>query len=220
MPYNTGPNGELLLGASEYSERLMRALALKGDLPQYLLPQYLLTMQQEDLSKIEFSWLRRTARYMVGGTSVAVAAQFGIFAFGGQNVQGRNTMAIIDTVAITNISGAALRFDVAAATLAGLGGVALTRFGQNMDDRQFRQSQSAYACGFGSNAVSPAPGQAWNVTVPAGAIYELPWLPTILTNVDNGTFASGFVIAAGTVNAAFTVGITWRERQLQDSELL
>jgi hypothetical protein len=213
--------GLMLLGQSEYSERLMRALGLKGDLPQYLDPRYGLAFTADDFSLPEWSWPRRTARWSVGGTGVAGAGVFSIFAFAGQNVQGRSTLAIMDSILVSNPSAATISatFNVSAS---GFGGVAFTRFGQLLDDRQFGASQSAYAAGTGQNAASPAAAQAFLFSVPAGGSLLLPVTPIILTNAPNAAATQnlGWVIVPTAVNTGMQVGCTWRERQLSDSELL
>jgi len=213
-------DGLMLLGQSEYSEALMRILSLKGDLPQYLDPRYNVAFQVDDYSRPEWAWNRCQSRWSVGGTGVAGAGVFSIFAFFGQSVQGRGVMAIVDTILVSNPSAATISVNFGL-TLAGFGGVAATRFGQLLDDRQFQATQSAYAAGTGQNAASPAPAQAFLFSIPAGGNLQLPVTPLVLTNVPNaaGTFNSGFVIVPTVVNTGMQVGMVWRERALSDSEL-
>ena len=213
-------DGLMLLSQSEYSERLMRVLGLKGDLPQYLDPRYGLAFTADDYSLPEWSWPRRMSRWSVGGTGVAGAGVFSIFAFAGQNVAGRNTMGIVDSILVSNPSAATISLTIGL-TMSGSGGVALTRFGQILDDRQYGNTQSAYAAGTGQNAASPAPAQGFLFSVPAGGSVLVPVTPVVMTNAPNigGIFTSGIVIVPTAVNTGFQAGITWRERQLSDSEI-
>lgn len=214
-------DGGMLLGQSEYSERLMRLLALKGDLPQWLDPRYTVGFQADDFSQLEYSWARRVSRWSVGGTGVAGAGVFSIFAFAGQNVQGRSTMAIVDQILVSNPSAATISLTFGM-TGAGFGGVAFTRFGQLLDDRQFSNAQSAYAAGTGQNAASPAPAQGFLFSLAAGATLALPVCPLVLTNAPNAAATQnlGWVLVPTAVNTGMQVGMVWRERQLTDSELL
>lgn len=213
-------DGGMLLGNSEYSERLMRVLALKGDLPQWLDPRYSVGFTADDYSLPEWSWARRMSRWSVGGTGVAGAGVFSIFAFAGQNVTGRQTMAIVDSILVSNPSAAtiSLTFGVVAS---GFGGVAFTRFGQMLDDRQFLATQSAYAAGTGQNAASPAPAQGYLFSIPAGGSLALPVTPLVLTNAPNaaGTQVCGWLVVPTVVNVGMQVGCVWRERVVADSEL-
>ena len=209
----------MLIGQSDYAERLLRALALKGDLPQGVHSDAVLTYQQDDLSSLEYSWLRRSARYFTGATATAVAAEFSIFAFGSTNGS-RQTMAIIDAVSISNPGAAVMGVEIGGATFTGGSGAALTRLGKNLDDRQFRQVQSVYACGVNSDPASlldPAP----RFEIPVGSTLFLPVgaVPIILTSADNGVFTSLFLVQGTVLNAPFRVGVWWRERQTLDSEL-
>lgn len=217
-PFQTAEG--MLLGNSEYSERLMRVLALKGDLPQRMDPRYSVGFTADDFSSPEWSWARRISRWSVGGTGVAGAGVFSIFGFAGQNVTGRQTMAIVDSILVSNPSGATISatFNLSAA---GFGGIAFTRFGQMLDDRQFGATQSAYAAGTGQNAASPAAAQAFLFSIPAGGVLALPVTPLILTNASNaaGTQNIGWIIVPTVVNTGMQVGTTWRERVVADSEL-
>lgn len=213
-------DGGMLLGTSEYSERLMRVLALKGDLPQWLEARYSVGFTADDYSLPEWSWPRRMSRWSVGGTGVAGAGVFSIFAFAGQNVTGRQTMAIVDSILVSNPSAATVSatFNLSAS---GFGGVAFTRFGQMLDDRQFMATQSAYAAGTGQNAASPAAAQAFLFSIPAGGSLLLPVTPLILTNAPNAAATQniGWVIVPTAVNTGMQVGTVWRERVVADSEL-
>lgn len=218
-PY-VGAGGGMLLGNADYSERLMRALALKGDLPQFMAPVFGNSFQLEDFSRAEWSWLRRETRWSVGGTGVAGAGVFSIWAFGTDAATLRQTQATVDSIVVSNPSGATISLTFGL-SMAGTGGVALTRFGQQLDDRQFQAAQSLYAAGTGQNAASPAPAQGYLFSIPAGGAIQLPVTPVILTAQPNaaGTFTSVIVIVPTVVNTGFQVGMTWRERQLSDSEL-
>jgi hypothetical protein len=212
--------GGMLLGTSEYSEQLMRVLALKGDLPQWMDPRYNIGLTVGDFTGPEWSWPRRTSRWSVGGTGVAGAGLFSIFAFAGQNVTGRQTMAIVDSIVVSNPSAATISLGFGV-TAGGFGGVAFTRFGQMLDDRQFGAVQSAYAAGVAQNAVSPVPAQAFLFSIPAGGFIQLPVCPFVLTNASNaaGTQNIGWILVPTVVNTGFQVGTTWRERVVADSEL-
>jgi hypothetical protein len=216
-PY-LGPQGAMLIGQSEYAERLMRALALKGDLPQYIAPVADLSYTQEDFTRFDWCWLRRETRWSVGGTGVAGVGVFSIFAFAAQSAVGRQTLASVDKIIVSNPSAATISVNFGL-TMAGVGGVALTRFGQMLDDRQFQAAQSGFAAGTGQNAASPAPAQCFLFSIPAGGSFDLPVCPLLMTNADNGVFGSAFVIVPTVVNVGMQVGMTWRERQLSDSEL-
>lgn len=213
------PTGGMLLGIPDYGEQLMRALGLKGDIPSYIAPELIATLQVDDLSRGEYAWLRRTARFQVGGTVVAVAGQFGIWTFFGQNNANRNLMGIVDSLSIGNPGAAAITVSFAGVTFTGVGGVTPNRFGQNLDDRQFLNVQSAFAGGVGANAVNPTPAQACLYVVPAGGSLDIPQLPVILTNVPFTTFNPSLLVVCSAVNTAFTVAMSWRERQVLDSEL-
>lgn len=215
---------EMTIMVPEFAEVIMRALALKGDLPRELLAEFQLGLQVADFSDpSEWSWLRRTILYDGGCTVAAVAAQFGIAVFAtrvGLSSNQRQVLAVLDQVILTNTAAAAMTFEYGV-TLSGTGIADPNRQAYAKDDRgtspTFATNTSAFAVGSGSNAAPPLGSSHAIVSLAPGASISLkgPWM---LTNRDTGAFRSAFLVQAGTVNQAFVAAFTWRERVLNDSE--
>jgi hypothetical protein len=206
--------GYLLLGQPDLSELLMRALQLKGNLPQYLEGEISPSVTLFDLTATDYLWLRRQSRWRIGATQAAVAAQFAIFAFG-TNVADRSVLALLEGITFDNTTAGPLTFQYGI-SLAGAGGVAFAGAGVFCDDRQ-QSTAAQYRGGVGTNAAAPLGGNPPSIIVPANSSVYLP-LGDVLTARDNGVFTSVFIAQGAAVNTPLRVSLVWRERALLASE--
>lgn len=210
-----------VLGQPNYSELLMRALRLRGDLPRALLPVYSVGFQMADFDREEFSWLRRSIIYDGGVGVPAVAAQVPIAVLAsrqGVASSGRNVLCVCDEIIISNPNAAAL--DVYWGVI--LTGTLIadpTANTYRRDDRGPTQlTASYYATSSGNNAANPlaASNAQAELGVAATLCVKGPW---VLTNRDTGAFRSALVVSGGDLNTQLRVAFKWREREVLDTEL-
>src|SRR5262245_15325276 len=88
----------LLLGNPRPSEGLMRALGIKGDLPQDLLSEYRAHFLLDDLSRDEFAWTKRSTLWDGGAIVAPVVGQLSRVAMFPQSASlgSRAVMCIIE----------------------------------------------------------------------------------------------------------------------------
>lgn len=206
----------LLLGNPELSEQLMRALEIKGDLPQRLEDRYQPVLVSEDFTADEFRWLRRSTRWSVGVNIGGVAGQFAFSALGAVATTSR-TMAVVERVVISNQNAAAATVQYGLSLLGS--GLAMTSIGNFVDDRQFGTPRAAYAAGGNTQAAPAIPAASALVTIPAGGNYTLYRPGFVLTGRDNGVFTSILFVTNTVVAQGLQVTYHWRERNLATSEL-
>lgn len=200
----------------------MRALALKGQLPQYLDPEFQASINLADLTDAEFRYLRRETLWEAGLTQAAVVGEFGVLVVGPKNNSTRTTLGVIEEVIVQNIAGSATSLRVGLISTANTGSAANAGAGVPRDDRYAGASnQSVFGVGVGSNAVSPTTYTNTSfirLGVDAIATVKGPW---VLTNGVGPTAASQVLMGVwGTeVNKALQAHFIWRERALLTTEL-
>lgn len=224
------PEGEgyLLLGQPELAEALMRALELKGDLPEFLLPRFSPVVQVLDLAQPEFHYLRRTNWWQGGVRTAAVAAQFS-YAFLGRNAVGavrRNAIAVCEHIVLTNPNAAAggyLIYLLANGAAPGSG----SNSGIPMDDRiasaGVLNAAANYTIGSATSATDFAPGGSVagpmrvQLTPATTLIVPGPWILT--GQVDSaGVNPVQLVVQTNSLNVELNAAFVWRERQLSPTE--
>jgi hypothetical protein len=213
--------GALLIGQPELSEQVMRALDLKGDLPQMLDVGYQPVIIAEDLTAPEFRWLRRNARLSQGITIAAVAAQFSQGAFA-PLASARNTLAVVEKLILANLAAASASFLIDSQpniTVGAAPGIPRTA----LDDRSIPTGQLQPAPSFGLVSATAAAGLtaagAIIVAVPAGStlVLDLNWVFTA-RQVLTTPAPSLLLVQSGNVNTQIQFSVVWRERTLLSSE--
>jgi hypothetical protein len=216
----------LLLGQPDLSERLMRALGLKGTLPQFLDRKFSPGVTVEDLTKPEYSWLRRETLWEAGQAVPAVAADFGVGTVGPKSgMAGRTTIFVVEQVTLSNTAATATSLRFGLISTANIGSAAPTGSGAPRDDRYAGAAvnQSVAGVGSGSNNASPTTFTSTSfVLLAAGQTlgpFPGPW---VLTNGVGPTAASQVLFGVwGTeINKAFSFHVVWRERLMLSSETL
>jgi len=108
-----------ILGQPAFSELLMRALRIRGDLPRLLVPAFQLGFQFADFEADQWAWLRRATIWGAGVRANPVAAQFSICQLGartGLASAGRNVVAVVHEVTIENVNAAAIQVELGVVT--------------------------------------------------------------------------------------------------------
>jgi hypothetical protein len=211
----------LLIGQPDLAEALMRALALKGQLPQYIEGELNASITAFDLADPEYLWLRRNVRLSQGITIAAVAAQFAQFAFAPVANAGRS-LAVVEQLILANPTAATQTFLVDSQPNIALG-AAPNVPKSALDDRAipFNQLQPTPAFGLGNaqGAVAITGAGALSIAVGAGQTVILP-LNWIFTNrvVLPTPAPSLLLVQHSVVNLPLTAGIVWRERALLATE--
>jgi hypothetical protein len=221
------PLGFLLLGQPDLAEALMRALALKGELPSYSGNTFDPSVQVDDLTQYEYQYLRRMVRVMAGAGVSAVAAQvpfIGLVPTAGVN----RALAVIERVIISNPHTAAVTATFGMTEPAiGISAPAAGTPHLPIDDRASRSDAFQYSPQFaissGTNVGSVFPGGFGVAQVSlapnASIVVEVGAVMTGRKNPATGAF-SGFYVGHGTVNAPLLADFVWRERQILASEAL
>lgn len=219
-----GPSGlgHLLIGQPELSESLMRGLALKGQLPQYLGSELEPSVTVADLTDPEFLYLRRTTRFWVNASLNAVAAQFSQAAFAPIATAPR-TLALVESIIIANSTGGAIAVlvDCIPSTLIGF---AAGTPKSSLDDRAIPFGQLQPTPSFGVVNATAAAGllagsNAPVIAVPANTTFVLPINAVFTARSVIATPAPSYLIAqVSNVNIATNIGFIWRERPLLATE--
>jgi len=215
------------LGAPSFSERLMRALELKGLLPNFLRPGFSPVIIAGDLTDPEYKWLSRERMYHNAASAAATAANNQIYQLGFLTAN-QDQICIVDSFRIYNREVTAQLWGWYITT-ALLGGTVSTRV-QTLDGRadgpsggagpffawqSFPTSQVQQLA-----AVQALPAQAPVIEVPAGQAVEVvgPWVLGIVKSsfVSPPAFLNVHSLA---VNVGSSFLIRWRERPVQSSEL-
>lgn len=218
--------GHLLVGQPDVAERMMRALALKGTLPQYIDGDYDPVVVVDDLTAREYDYLRRYIPWHAAfGQAAGGAGVFSLVGIGPKSTQGRSAIACVDRIIISNLNGAAVTYrwgiipTSAAGSLLAASGVA------PVDDRVLNNvpagQNGLFAGGGGTNAVDPislSPANAGVVVVPANTAWSIdgPWILSGAVNTaGNQHYLAVWTSAANlSVNAHFY----WRERAMMATE--
>lgn len=213
------PEGYLLLGQPTLAEQTMRALELKGDLPQLVDPRFQLGVTTDDWTSEEYLWLRRTQPIVY---NFAVAANVGFPSTGQLSQPAFRPLLRIQRIIVLNANAALQQLQIYFAAAAG-GGVAFgVGGGAPRDDRAIANAAAIasatgsgqFTVGTGNTAVIPtvpAVG-AVNVQIPASstAVFELPWVCT-------GKFF--FTVATVAVNQSLNCYLVGYERHPLTPEL-
>jgi hypothetical protein len=199
----------LPVGVPEYQERLMRALDIKGDIPQELRAQLQPVFVAEDFTQPEFFWLKRGRSFQCFSGVAAVAGQNPVVEL--QAVTGNpDVLAVIDRIIISNPGAAAITVRFGLNTVRQVAGAVTPTA---TDERQLGQA-AAYRV-FTGNVVyaNNAAQMGFDLATRQSAIIPGPW---ILSGF--GTGAGCFGVYADALNVGLQVGVSWRERQLYQTE--
>jgi hypothetical protein len=217
-----GGIGYLLVGQPAISSVVARALATKGDQPQYLEGRYELGVQALDLTEFEYRWLRRTQTWQAWASQAAVAAQIqGVQLFLSTAPFGRTVLAVIEEITIINANAAAQTIAYGLSTTT-QGITSGPFFGYPADDRSVDAvgaAQSLVGLGTLSAAASPLTvNRAGLVSILPGDSKTLrgPW---ILSGKVVSTVSETFCIASTNINQIVQASFRWYERDMLASEL-
>lgn len=204
FPHETG---YLLLGQTELAEQTMRALELKGDLPQLVDPRFQLGITVVDWTAPEYLWLKRTLSTTY---RLAIAAGVGFPSVAQLTLSGlRPYVAAIDMIVLSNTTVAAIQYNV---YLAAASTVAFNLGGSARDDRMRPNLAAALGAGgllagVSNTAAAPTAPAAGPLvlTSPANSttVFEIPFVITGL---------SFFTVATVLNNTALEVSVVCRER--------
>lgn len=211
----------LLIGQPEIAERIMRALSLKGALPQYLDEEFQATMLAEDFTKQEYSYLRRETLWGAGLFAPAVAAETALAVVGPRNNSFRTTLIVVESVLIQNQNGVATSFRYGLIDTAHSGSAAATSDGSPRDDRSAKATRSFAAVGVGSNAAAITTfSNSQFVILPASGSILIPG-PWIISNGEGPAAGSqvNFAVWGTVVNQTVQCAFQWHERTMLASEI-
>lgn len=211
----------------------MRALEIKGDLPQHLTPEYTPTIQANDLTEPEFQYLRRTELKCAGAGQLAVAAQFSYAALMralGTFTIDRLALAVVERIVITNTSAGGLNFFLYFDQL----GTPVVTPAPTVDvfprdDRAgsgtLQTTQGLFVQVVGASATDRSLNYGHKLTyaVPASSSLSIEG-PFILTGRGDPTGGVAnpltyLVVQTAALNTNLNVNFFWRERLLLPSEL-
>lgn len=220
--------GYLFVGQSQLGEQAMRALEMKGDLPQLLDTRFQLSINVDDWTALPYNYLRRKIRFQQSLSPAAVAGQHPQWSFTLPSVLGRpqTTIAHILKLNLHNPTAAALEF-AWALTNAGAGaGMGANTNGRAVDDRAYGAGSgnlSTARLNTGSQAASilPAAGVRFSM-VPANTTVIVD-AGIVMTGKDysaGAAFVCTLVVEVSQLNVAANVGFVWDERELVTSETL
>jgi hypothetical protein len=199
----------------------MRALELKGDLPQNLDPRYQLGIQVLDLETAPYRYLRRAMRYQVFQAAGAVAAQHAQFSFVPPPNFGGSRPMLVHVRHFTFIAGAT-GYEVGfGLTAAGGGGTGTPLQGVAQDDRAYPGARSSGSTLLVGNAVaSMLSAGARFMFIPANSSVEVV-VDYVLTSRDitGGIFLTSVAIEVSQLNVAASLTVEFEERPLMTSEL-
>jgi hypothetical protein len=218
-PFKSLPaEGRLVLRNPDLAEHLMRALELKGDLPQALSSFFTPVIQALDLTTEDLLYLRRITRWSVGVNMAAVAGQFAVsHLVPNSSPAPRAMLAMVDAVLVSNPNAATMPFQYGVSILGS--GQAITSQGNPLDDRQIGAPRAFYAAGGNNQAAPSIPSASAIASIPAGgSLWIYP--KAVLTGKDNTVNLTSFFVAGQAVNQALQVVYHWRERAITVSELI
>jgi hypothetical protein len=211
----------LLLGAAGFSEGVMRALGIKGDLPRELYPLYGAHFQLDDFSRPEYQWTRRTSRWEAGVIVPPAVGFLGRAALLTRTTAAnqRQVLAVCEWVEFTTPTAGGTGVQVGL-SFGGTGVADPTLNASRRDDRILNKASNAFSIASGApDAVNVLAGLnprvyicAQNQTIRVDG----PW---ILTNNDNGIFRSALIVTGTTGNVDLRVNYSWYERDLLPEEV-
>lgn len=200
--------GPLDNNQQDYATQVLRAMQLQHRSPTHLDAQIGLGIQVDDYTRPEFWTLRKGSLWQSWAQAGPVAAQYSYVNFQGAP----GTLAVIESLIITNISGAAFAVQM---------GMALQDAGAVVpstprDDRGWATSS---ACnveqGTAAAPINPIGGLLY---VPNNTSTVIP-VEIVVTSATKGAspFAV-FKVVSTAVNVRLDVTMQWRERALLPSE--
>lgn len=210
----------MLLGASGFSEGLMRALGIKGDLPRELFPLYSVNFTADDFSKPEYQWTRRSSRWESGAIVAPVAGQLSRAALLTRTTAAnqRQILAVVDLIEVTTPTAGGTGVQVAL-SFAGTGLADPTMDAGRQDDRILGKASNAFSIASGAAVANPIAALSPRVFILAqNQLLTIPG-PWILTNNDNGIFRAALLVIGTTGNVDLRVNFRWSERDLLPEEV-
>lgn len=218
--------GHLLVGQPDVAERMMRGLALKGTLPQYIDGDYDPMVVVEDLTAEEFGWCRRFIPWQAAiGQAAGGAGVFSLCVLGPKASQGRTALAVVDEIVISNLNAGAVQYRYGIIPTSASGSAGAISGVAPVDDRTLNNvpagQNGLFAVGGGQNAVDPITLSPAN----AGLCVLLPNTSIILNQkwvlsgaVNTGGNQQYLAIWTTVANLSVNVGFRWRERALMATE--
>lgn len=221
--------GHLLVGQPEVGERLQRALALKGALPQFTQDDYALDVVAEDFTQDEYQWLARRTSWTRGSRAAAPGAGLvNVWSLSNPNTASSRVLAVVDQIWIANDTAANQSWAVGLSVQNAPGALVPIDMGPN-DVRQSDSPitvQSAFNVNQGTNATAYFPLQnvgAFQVFLPPNSQLLIPC--RYILGDSRGRLVGGtqsLFVSQGNLNvggALCGVMFRWRERAQLASEL-
>lgn len=222
-----GDLGYLFVGQSQLGEQAMRALEMKGDLPQLLDTRFQLSINVDDWTSMPYNYLRRKIRFQQNASAAAVAAQHPQFAFTLPNVLGRpqTTIAHVQTLVLHNPTAAAIEYGFALSNGGG-GGTGAQQNGRALDDRAYgagggNLSTARVLVGAAAASMLPAQGVRFCLVPPSSTVNLS--VDIVCTGKDwsaGAAFTNTLVVEVTQLNVGCSCGFVWDERELVTSETL
>lgn len=216
---SSGDLAYLLLGQSELSEQIMRALELKGDLPQRLFAGFDPSITALDLTEMPYRYLRRQLSFAQVHNIGPVAAQFPRVQFAIFQNTGR-VLVQLRKAYISNPGAAALSVQFAVQSVGGF--ATNQRFGWGTDDR-VTPTQSGVVMTSETNVattLSTATAGIRQVFVPPGSTVVVEPNIILTNKVSPSGVINSVLFEGGTVNTQMIIACEWDERSVQTSETL
>lgn len=200
------PPGVLDMGQQDVGEQIFRALGLKGTIPHELDRRIQLGITALDLTRPEFSFLRRESLGWGGGNALAVAGQFPFGSLRGA----ANVLLTVDEVWITNLNAAPITCQIGTQAVFPSGAGATN--GVPRDTRLGITTTLAGATRSGNDAAPALPSVVFLMAVPATSSV------VIRPGVVLASATSFLSVIGNTVNTQLSVSFFWRERSMISSE--
>jgi len=216
------PEGYLLLGNPSPAEQAMRALELKGDLPQLVDPRFQLGLNLLDLDTMPYGFLQKKLRYVVSKAGAAVAAQHTQFCFVPPPNFGGTRPTLVHIRRVHIIAGATAIEVQMGLSAGGPGACGAFVAGSPCDDRAYggATASAGSTMGTGNAVASLLPAQPLRiVNVPLNTMLTLD-VDYVLTSRDvtGGVFLTSFVAEVSGLNVPATLTMEFDERPLMTSE--
>lgn len=212
---------DLHISQPQLAEALMRALDIKGDLPQTVAGVLDASVQVDDLTRPQYQYARRTFIGSAFGGAAAVAGQLSGVALGYATPVDPGVLLEVNGVIIQNVNAgtAAFLVGIVSSSLAGYA----SSVPAPMDSRWMNPTfQSAPGCTIrtGSAATTRA-AQSMAVTLAANSTIYLPIEAVVSSRVARIAGEGGHIIVEGTaLNSAVQASFFYRERAAVSSEVL
>lgn len=199
-------DGYLLLGQPELAELTMRALELKGDLPQLIDPRFQLGLTVDDWTRSEYAWLRRQRLGQCAANVAASALNFNtVYVFVAANTP---TLTVVTQILISNPNAAAATFRYALSNSPLL----VSTFAPLTRDNRSFTALPGSLCGLNQAAAAVLPVSAATITLAPGAAMAIPTEYVLGQRVAPNGFSIGLVVETAIINSAVNVVMDFRER--------